>query len=406
MTKPKDKSKVLEAEPDKAPQAPSFSLVLTRACSVALWADGSMAKAERNAVGQLVASIAKTKREQEMLMQLALKDLNRHEVLDDVAKLDPGDRLHLFERCLAVVGSDRKIARQELRFLSELRRSCGVGLLRYQRLIYRQFPLWRRVFPIFGGFVIIGLVLLATAWLAPLDTENEPPVVPQLKGPEDAEVHPRLLLPAPDPALSVLDSEALFEAVRRSMVTVHVRLDGRLLAGGSGAVIGIDDGRNNYFVVTNRHVIYHEVPTKQQLTFDVEFENQARFDAVLDFTSKRYDLALLAVLGTPLWAQPVAMRMKDTLNIGEPVYALGSPLGLENTFTSGLISALRDNYIQTDATVHSGSSGGPLFDKHGLLCGVVTLSHESKDLSFALVADTVIDMLRERHAASGDAPND
>ena len=81
-------------------------------------------------------------------------------VLDDVTKLDPDDRLHLFERCLAVVGSDRKIARQELRFLSELRHSCGVGLLRYQRLIYRQFPLWRRVFPLFGGLLIIGFFII------------------------------------------------------------------------------------------------------------------------------------------------------------------------------------------------------------------------------------------------------
>ena len=52
--------------------------------------------------------------------------------------------------------------------------------------------------------------------------------------------------------------------------------------------------------------------------------------------------------------------------------------------------------VMFDAAIHSGSSGGPLFESHGLLCGVVTATHQSKDFSFALVADAVFDMLVER----------
>lgn len=397
MAKPEENTTVDETEPE----APSFKHTLVRACIVALWSDGSMARTERNALGQLIATVASGKREHDQLKKLAMEDLNRHEVLEDVSKLDKADRLHLFERCLAIVGSDRKFGRHELRFLSQLRRSCGVGLLRYQSLVYRQFPLWRRLLPGIAGIAVVaGLLLVFPTILLPPEPENTGPQASNFSVPKDAGVHPELLLPEPGPDLVPLDSEALYDSVRRSMVTVTVHVDGRQFASGSGAVIGVDVGRNNYFVVTNRHVIFHEIPADKQLKYEVEFENQARFDAVLDFTSKRHDLALLAVLGTPLWAQPVPMRLKNTLSIGEPVYALGSPMGLENTFTSGLISALRDDYIQTDATVHSGSSGGPLFDKHGLLCGIVTLSHESKDLSFALVADTVIEMLKERHNAS------
>jgi S1-C subfamily serine protease len=78
------------------------------------------------------------------------------------------------------------------------------------------------------------------------------------------------------------------------------------------------------------------------------------------------------------------------------VYAVGSPLGLDHTFTSGVISALRSDSIQTDATVHSGSSGGPLLDAGGAICGVITTTHLHKDVSFALYGDTVLAMFEER----------
>ena len=391
------------AEPAPTPDLPDFNAVLVRACIVAMWADGSMARTERNALGQLVSSVSANKREHDRLMALALKDLNRHEVLDEAKQLARPDRFHLFERCLALVAADGKLGRHELRFLSQLRRSCGIGRFSYQRMIYRNLSLARRLLPIVALLVVAVLVWVsAPDW--PGSTQDGSPddqvKTVEFRGPQDAEVHPELLLPAPPTELSPLSSEELYENVRRSVVTVKVRQAGQEYASGSGAVIGVDVGRHNYFVITNRHVVYHETRPDQPLSYEVVFENKARFDAVLDFTSRRHDLALLAVLGTPMWANPVAMRMAETLVIGEPVYALGSPMGLDNTFTSGLISALREQYIQTDATVHSGSSGGPLFDRYGLLCGVITLSHESKDLSFALVADTVIDMLRERHEVS------
>jgi S1-C subfamily serine protease len=60
--------------------------------------------------------------------------------------------------------------------------------------------------------------------------------------------------------------------------------------------------------------------------------------------------------------------------------------------------------VQTDATVHSGSSGGPLFDDRGRVCGVITTSHRQKDFSFALCAETVLAMLDERSAAGAAPP--
>jgi len=66
-------------------------------------------------------------------------------------------------------------------------------------------------------------------------------------------------------------------------------------------------------------------------------------------------------------------------------------------------SGVRGGYIQTDATVHQGSSGGPLLDASGGVCGVVTQTHEAKDISFAIYADTILDVLEERHAATAAA---
>ena len=99
------------------------------------------------------------------------------------------------------------------------------------------------------------------------------------------------------------------------------------------------------------------------------------------------------------WGPPAPLRSCADLRVGEPVWAVGSPIGLDHSFTSGVISALRWPMVQIDATVHSGSSGGPIFDDRGRVCGIVTTSHMQKDFSFALCGETVLEMLDERSAA-------
>lgn len=96
------------------------------------------------------------------------------------------------------------------------------------------------------------------------------------------------------------------------------------------------------------------------------------------------------------YAEPLKLTLKSDLSVGQTVYAVGSPIGLKDTFTAGVISALRDDYLQTDTTVFFGSSGGPLVDEYGGVCGVVTKVFTFKDYGFAIYSDKIIEALQKR----------
>jgi S1-C subfamily serine protease len=98
-----------------------------------------------------------------------------------------------------------------------------------------------------------------------------------------------------------------------------------------------------------------------------------------------------------LMLQPVAgVRTYDSLEVGEPVYTLGSPVGLELTLSNGIVSGRREEakrrYVQTTAPISPGSSGGGLFDARGNLVGITTLvlvgrEHMNQALNFAIPAE-------------------
>ncbi len=98
----------------------------------------------------------------------------------------------------------------------------------------------------------------------------------------------------------------------------------------------------------------------------------------------------LCELNSPgLSAPPVLVRASSSLAVGERVYAIGAPEGLELTLSEGVISGLRDyeggHVIQTSAAVSPGSRGGGLFDTEGRLIGITTFSmKEGQNLNFAL----------------------
>lgn len=157
---------------------------------------------------------------------------------------------------------------------------------------------------------------------------------------------------------------------------------------GSGFVIG-DDG----YIVTNNHVVDHASKVRVRLTDKREFD--ARVIGVDDQT----DIALLKVEANDLPA--LTLGDSDAMRVGEDVVAVGNPFGLGGTVTRGIVSAKgRDiqagpyvDFIQTDAAINHGNSGGPLFNLDGEVIGVnaaiYSPSGGSVGVGFAIPSNTV-----------------
>ncbi len=141
---------------------------------------------------------------------------------------------------------------------------------------------------------------------------------------------------------------------------------------GSGFVIS-EDG----YIVTNHHVV------RGGDEIELAFIDGSREQAEIVGTSASYDLAVLLVDRDDL--TPVVLGDTDSVDVGDPVLAIGSPLGLEGTVTSGIVSALNRpvtatrqgeqafiNALQTDAAINPGNSGGPLVDSQGRVIGVTS----------------------------------
>jgi len=365
-------------------------VLLFKVCVAAIWSDHAMAAAERDHLSHLMDLIADTEDERHELRRIALHDVNRSGVLAEVDTLDPGTARHLYDRCMTVLTADRRLKRGELRFVEQLRRRCGVGVVHHQAKLWRAASK-RRMLSM--ALVYLAMIIAAVVVLRLLTDENE------LHPPNELEAHAEIMLPQLAAGAPAMAPEILFATIRSSVVKVNVLIDQTPVGHGSGAVLGMD-GDGQLYVLTNRHVIHHEVAEPHLVSYEFELENGIQLPAVLDFYSRDHDLAVVIAPGISGWGIPVPLRMCSDLAVGETVYALGSPIGLDHSFTTGVISALRGDMVQTDATVHSGSSGGPLFDDHGRVCGVVTTSHRQKDFSFALCGETVLDMLDERMTAT------
>ncbi len=124
-----------------------------------------------------------------------------------------------------------------------------------------------------------------------------------------------------------------------------------------------------------------------QNSFEIILADETKLYASLQRVSRQHDLALLKISGyqTPFLTPAPRGRLKQ----GEDVYAVGSPihLDLKNTVTSGVVSSLRGNYIQTNAQIYPGNSGGPLINEKGEVIGINTMkivTHKFEGLGFAI----------------------
>jgi serine protease Do len=179
---------------------------------------------------------------------------------------------------------------------------------------------------------------------------------------------------------------------------------------GSGFVIHAKEG----YVVTNHHVIDRE--QKITVTFFLkkgkEYEKVSKEKVKIIALNQFLDMALLKVedLGD-LKLPQVCLTPQDDVKVGDPVFAIGNPLGLERTVSEGILSK-KDRefegvlYLQTTAPINPGNSGGPLFNERGEVIGITNMGYRfAQGLNFAIPAATLKDFLRHRDAFAYDKDN-
>ncbi|WP_188111415.1 S1C family serine protease [Nocardioides antri] len=167
------------------------------------------------------------------------------------------------------------------------------------------------------------------------------------------------------------------QEVLPSTVQIIAELDGvEAGATGSGFVL---DGKGH--IITNNHVVADAAENDGPI--EIVDQDGNRLPATVVGRSPVYDLAVLHVSGAED-LKPAALGRSRGLRVGEPVVAIGAPLGLSSTVTSGIVSALNRpvttgntaddssyiNAVQTDAAINPGNSGGPLVNLRGQVVGV------------------------------------
>jgi S1-C subfamily serine protease len=204
--------------------------------------------------------------------------------------------------------------------------------------------------------------------------------------PPTPEPEPKETPPEAPPAVASLE-----EIVSRSMPAV-VRVETNT-GFGSGFFIRADT------VLTNVHVVTTNVDVKLRLA---DGTTQA---ARVESTAPEYDIAVLRVPGSPSSQPTLTMGSAVRARPGQEVIVLGTPMGLQNTVTRGIVSALRQvgrvTLVQTDAAVNPGNSGGPLLDREGHVVGIATLGAKAgaaQGLSFAVAIDHAEELLSGRRS--------
>ena len=172
---------------------------------------------------------------------------------------------------------------------------------------------------------------------------------------------------------------------------------------GSGFIISPDG-----YVVTNNHVVAPARPDAVVEQITVTLSDRSEYDAEVVGRDQTADIAVLKI--NPTRPLPF-VRFGDStrVRVGDWVLAIGNPFGLGGTVTAGIVSALHrniqaglnDRYIQTDASINSGNSGGPMFDLNGNVIGINTAlispTGGNVGIGFAIPAEQikpVVDALR------------
>jgi S1-C subfamily serine protease len=163
---------------------------------------------------------------------------------------------------------------------------------------------------------------------------------------------------------------------------------------GSGSILDRDGN-----ILTNYHVI------ESADSLEVSLPDRTKYRAKVVGFDRQNDLAVIRLIDTPkARLHPINLGDSSALRVGQKVLAIGNPLGLQNTLTTGIISSLGrrieteagdlvDNVIQTDAAINPGNSGGPLLNAAGEMIGInttiFTIGGGNIGIGFAIPANTI-----------------
>jgi serine protease Do len=268
------------------------------------------------------------------------------------------------------------------------------------------------------GYTILLVPRNQIAKISKTDTQEptaKPSVAPRLAPSESKSTPESKVAVESKPGFYSAPSKALPSRTVRDLVNqigeavVQVRTPSGL---GSGFIIN-EDG----FLMTNFHVIegetqisvevYHQAP-------DGVLERKTYKQVRIIAMNKFEDLTLLKIedKDVPKFKY-VVMGNSDAMAVGERVFAIGSPLGLERTVTEGILSTKTrqlggELYLQTTAQINPGNSGGPLFDMSGEVIGITNMKITfGEGLGFAIPVETVKFFLdhRDAFAYSNDNPS-
>ena len=267
--------------------------------------------------------------------------------------------------------------------------------------------------------VLIGGVIALIAGLKPRPTYEDGGLKPrptygdaglQPRPTEDAEEEPSRVPQWPnDPSLwktSAVPVAASTPAVAPS-ARAHALEDVIGMALPAVALVETPGGRGTGFfiapdtVITNAHVVEAHAYVTLKLAAGETMPGRVteRSDAV--------DLAAIKVSNARAGQPTLALGASRDVRIGQEIYAIGSPLGLQNTVTRGIVSAFRQAgsvlLVQTDAAINPGNSGGPLIDRSGRVVAVATMrmAGRAEALGFGVGAEHVHALLEGRAPQSG-----
>jgi S1-C subfamily serine protease len=219
----------------------------------------------------------------------------------------------------------------------------------------------------------------------------------------DGEAKPHTIAPRGELAADEKATITLFEQSKNSVV--YISTQQQVMDPWTRNVFSIPRGTGSGFIWDGvGHVVtnYHVVEGASEAT--VKLADGREHKAVLVGASKSHDLAVLKINVADRAPAPVPVGTSHDLKVGQNVYAIGNPFGLDWSLTTGIVSALDrslteengvtiEHLIQTDAAINPGNSGGPLLDSAGRLIGINTAIYSPSGafsgIGFTVPVDTV-----------------